>query len=439
MRPGEKLYEEILIDEERTRSTKFEKIFIAPPTERSTGGRRGLKDIIDAAAAGDEDRIVRGLGWGSGSIGRSIDEGGIRGRRFAGGSRPADLSSSWPRPRPRRNMEGPGARRKMAERPGTRAVQIQPSLVISNAGVDSNMFYSPSNPIKDFTLTAGPAATIYFRSQEVRPVRLRLAAVRLVLQDRAGEDLELLSSGIGPAQPEERLLQRGGVYSDARERWNTEIDIRPRRKELGFGGSALVKLAWKTSFAMAYRTVKYNYESIDHGGFNLRERLNRQESYANLSLYYQVAEDRRFFIDFEYGRYQFRIRDRGGPEGRRERRCLRRARVLAARAPRPGPDSSGYKKFDPLRAGTPNSRGSSATRFSRSGWPSPSSVRGSYLRDVQFSIWYGDAYYIETRPGVGVSLYPLPLPAARLRLFEGTESISCGRRRRDRRDPARRL
>ncbi|MBM4389418.1 MAG: hypothetical protein FJ088_16905, partial [Deltaproteobacteria bacterium] len=38
---------------------------------------------------------------------------------------------------------------------------IQPSLVISNAGVDSNLYYSPSDPVKDFTMTAGPAATVY--------------------------------------------------------------------------------------------------------------------------------------------------------------------------------------------------------------------------------------------------------------------------------------
>ncbi len=59
-RPGEKLYEEILIDEERTRSTKFEKIFIAPPVERLNG--KIMSDtsvLIDAAAAGDEDAVVR--------------------------------------------------------------------------------------------------------------------------------------------------------------------------------------------------------------------------------------------------------------------------------------------------------------------------------------------------------------------------------------------
>ncbi|MBP1768912.1 MAG: pglF [Candidatus Aminicenantes bacterium] len=59
VRPGEKLREEILIDEERTRSTKFEKIFIAPPVESLTGKVTDrVAEIVDAAAAGDDDGIT---------------------------------------------------------------------------------------------------------------------------------------------------------------------------------------------------------------------------------------------------------------------------------------------------------------------------------------------------------------------------------------------
>jgi FlaA1/EpsC-like NDP-sugar epimerase len=61
MRPGEKLFEEILIDAERSRVTKFERIYIAPATESLDGRTSGLKGVIDAAAAGDPDRVIRNL------------------------------------------------------------------------------------------------------------------------------------------------------------------------------------------------------------------------------------------------------------------------------------------------------------------------------------------------------------------------------------------
>jgi FlaA1/EpsC-like NDP-sugar epimerase len=61
MRPGEKLFEEILIENERDRATKFERIFITPATEELQGRELGLRGIIDAAVDGDKDRIIEHL------------------------------------------------------------------------------------------------------------------------------------------------------------------------------------------------------------------------------------------------------------------------------------------------------------------------------------------------------------------------------------------
>jgi FlaA1/EpsC-like NDP-sugar epimerase len=61
-RPGEKLYEEILIDEERTRATKFEKVFIAPPAESGNGAaRQAIDGLLEAARRGDTAAIRRTL------------------------------------------------------------------------------------------------------------------------------------------------------------------------------------------------------------------------------------------------------------------------------------------------------------------------------------------------------------------------------------------
>jgi hypothetical protein len=199
-----------------------------------------------------------------------------------------------------------------------------------------------------------------------------------------------------------------GKYSDARERWNTEIDIRPRRTEKGYGGSMLVKTSWKTSVALAYRSVVYDYESVEYeGGFNVRDRLNRQEDYFNVSAYYQAGSQKRFFLDFEYGLYNFEFADQGllkdsrsgaayaglefSPLGRRIRG---RVRV-------------GYKKFDILNPEGVDYQGLVGDSRLSLRVAKPILLRGSYVRDVRFSLWYGNAYYIESRPGVGASLYLL--------------------------------
>ena len=185
--------------------------------------------------------------------------------------------------------------------------RIQPQLVISNAGVDSNVFYSPSEPIKDYTVTAGPAATIYLPIHR-KFVLSAYGSPQYVWYSKTDRERtwNYYLNGAAQLSLKNVFFSFEGVYSDARERWNTEIDIRPRRTEEGYGGSALVRLAWKTSFSLGYRTVKYDYASVVYGdNFDVRERLNRQESYANLSFFYQASTQRRFFLDFEYGDYEF--------------------------------------------------------------------------------------------------------------------------------------
>lgn len=62
LRPGEKLFEEILIDEERTRVTHFKKVFIAPPIEVDAPEfHRNLAALLRAAETNDRSGIVECL------------------------------------------------------------------------------------------------------------------------------------------------------------------------------------------------------------------------------------------------------------------------------------------------------------------------------------------------------------------------------------------
>jgi FlaA1/EpsC-like NDP-sugar epimerase len=62
LRPGEKLFEEILIDAERAASTKFKKIFVARPIQVDKSAfSRNMAALLQSAEAGDEAGIVDGL------------------------------------------------------------------------------------------------------------------------------------------------------------------------------------------------------------------------------------------------------------------------------------------------------------------------------------------------------------------------------------------
>jgi len=287
--------------------------------------------------------------------------------------------------------------------------RIQPSLVISNAGVDSNLYYSTNEPIKDFTITAGPAGTVYVPIHR-KFVLSAYGSPQYVWYSKTDRERtwNYYFNGAAQLSLKNVFFSLEGNYSDARERWNTEIDIRPRRKEEGYGGSVLVKAAWKTSFSLGYRTVKYDYESVVYGdSFDVRERLNRQESYANFSLFYQASTQRRFFLDFEYGQYEFDFaiqaaigdsRSAAAYAGLDLSRLGRRVR---------GRIRVGYKKFDIRNPEGVDYQGVVGDSQVSVRLAKPFVIRGSYVRDVRFSLWYDNPYYVESRPGAGVSLYLL--------------------------------
>jgi len=301
-------------------------------------------------------------------------------------------------------------RRQMTQAPWhVGPFRIQPRLVISNAGVDSNIYYSPADPVRDYTVTAGPAATVYLPIHR-KFVLSASGSPQYVWYSKTVRERawNYYLSGTAQLSLKNVFLSVDGVHSDARERWNTEIDIRPRRKENGIGGSVLVNLAHRTSFSVGGRTVKYDYESVVYGsGFNVQERLNRRETYADLAIYRLSSSQRRFFLAFEYGAYSFDFASQAAigdsrsgaayagmefsPLGRRVRG---RVRV-------------GYKQFDVRTASGPDYRGIVGDSQLSIRLAKPLAVRGSYVRDVRFSLWYNNPYYVESRPGAGVSFYPL--------------------------------
>jgi FlaA1/EpsC-like NDP-sugar epimerase len=60
LRPGEKLYEEIMIDKERDKFTRFEKIFVTPPVEYVNSDLEArLEELVAVAEKGQDAEIIR--------------------------------------------------------------------------------------------------------------------------------------------------------------------------------------------------------------------------------------------------------------------------------------------------------------------------------------------------------------------------------------------
>jgi hypothetical protein len=286
-------------------------------------------------------------------------------------------------------------------------LKIQPAIVLSNMGVDSNIYYSPSEPIKDYTMTAGPAVTFYLPIYR-KFILSGTASPQYVYYVKTARERtwNYYLTGSAALSLRRVFLAFDWKYSDARERWNTEIDIRPRRKEDGLGGSFLVQTSYRTSLSVGFRQAKYDYENLNFDLFNVRDRLNRKEQYVDLSAYYQVTTRTKFLLDFEYGMFKFDFADTAAFKDSRSRAAYGGLEFSPTGRIR-GKARVGYKIFDIKNPEGTDYQGVVGDAQISVRLAKPLVVRASCTRDVNFSLWYNNAYYLGSTIGPGASLYVL--------------------------------
>ena len=128
--------------------------------------------------------------------------------------------------------------------------RIQPAISLSDVGYDSNVYYGyAGEPVVDYLVTAGPEFTVYLPMKKNVVLSVygspQYVYYRKTKQERswnyylAGRANIVLNSF---------FITVGGGGSDARQRWNTEVDIRPRRKAWNAEASILWQATKKTSF-----------------------------------------------------------------------------------------------------------------------------------------------------------------------------------------------
>lgn len=284
-------------------------------------------------------------------------------------------------------------------------IRIIPVVFITNVGYDSNVYGTPWNPVEDYTFTAGPGFYFYL------PVKKRFLfngsfspQYVYFYQEKKERTWNKYGSLSLYITLKRFLINFGKNYSDARERWNTEIDIRPRRKEDTSFLSISLQTKRRLSFSLGLKRSDYNYESLFYERFNFRDILNRVDSRFSGTIYYQIFPKTRFFVEYERGIIYF-----DNPESRRDSQS---STISTGFDFHPtsifnGKIKIGYEKFHPLQREGQDYKGvvgdTNLTlklfKFFR--------LRTFYHRDIEYSIWYNNVYFIETRYGAGFSIYGL--------------------------------
>lgn len=182
------------------------------------------------------------------------------------------------------------------------------AFLLSNAGHDSDVYFGTlANPIPDYMFSSG------LDIQAFLPLKNKIVfdffeSPRYVFYLNTKRERALNNTFRGQAHFvfDRFYVQAGGEFISAKQRLNTELNTNIRIKEDGINGLVLYQVSEEASLALQYRRLAYDFGNLTTEGVDIRQSLNRRESYVDLKVYLQQKERRRFYLSSEYGSYVFK-------------------------------------------------------------------------------------------------------------------------------------
>jgi hypothetical protein len=186
-------------------------------------------------------------------------------------------------------------------------VRVKPSIALTNAGIDGNVFNSKPAE-RDFTMTVTPRAEL-----SMRVARARLTGVvkeDLVYFHRFESERSANTSGQGTiVVPFNRLtLTASGEYLNIRDRPGFEIDARSQRTERGSSGTIEVRPFGKTFIGLTVSRADVRFDrDVTFFGSSLAHELNRTMMAASVSVRHQLTPVTSIIgrVDRQQDRFEF--------------------------------------------------------------------------------------------------------------------------------------
>ena len=185
--------------------------------------------------------------------------------------------------------------------------RLKPSFSIKNAGYDSNIFYSPHQPVADYTATptAGLRSVLLLGNRgflhfggEFGFLWFARTASQNYLNRYADAHLEFYLSRFT------FYIEEG--YAKARERFGYEIDIRSLHTTNSLNMGISYEPSDKVSLKFAYNQDLLSYDSqATFRGYRLDEILNHKKNSFGLTYRQQILPKTAALSEFNYIRYDF--------------------------------------------------------------------------------------------------------------------------------------
>jgi hypothetical protein len=277
---------------------------------------------------------------------------------------------------------------------------INPTLNLSNAGRDTNVFNDAKNPQEDFTVTITPATDLWLRFGPTW-IQGNIREDIIWFQKFASERSANNTYAVKWVVPLNRLtVTPSWAYADTHERPGFEIDARVEHTQLNYAAAAEYRLFTKTFIGAEGRRVKTDF--VDGATFqntNLHDELNRTSTFGGVNIRHQLTPLTSLNLTgaMSQDRFEFdRLRNSDSVNVSGALRFDPSALIKGGAA-------IGYRDFKPLSPDLPSYRGSTMAVDLTYILLGMSRFTFVANRDVQYSYDINQPYYLQTSLNGSVS------------------------------------
>jgi hypothetical protein len=286
--------------------------------------------------------------------------------------------------------------------------RIYPTVFFRNIGYDDNVYRQrdQDGPISDFTATVSPVLNtfILYKNRVILDFSLNPEYVYFVKTERERALNFEVSSGVKINLFNRFVLSGEYLYERARRRASSEFDVRANQVLNSVQGRFFYETARETSFGLTAILRQYDFEDELAPGqeIYLSRLLNRREQTLNGEFYYRLSPETFLFLTAGYTDYRFdddesRWRDSYSYQGSGGVRFPILGNVR-------GTISLGYKRLIP-RVGYKKSFTGPIGNTNIEARVRRFIFRGRFSKDVRFSYWTNNAFFVEYVYGAGISFY----------------------------------
>jgi hypothetical protein len=270
---------------------------------------------------------------------------------------------------------------------------LSPTLVITNFGIDDNIFNDATDPKRDFTVTVTPRLQARLRSGKV--LLSGTLATGLVYYQKNDDERSIDYAADGRVDVDLGWFQPYALASllDTRERLNVELDERAPRTQTALAVGTRVLLSPKTGLVFDYRQAGLDFaEGTTFDGVPLSQSLNSTTKTLEGGLELYLTPLTTFSV------VASRQTDRFDQSPEKDADTLRILPSIRMEAPAiiRGSLAVGYRRFSAIDPETPDYSGLMVQGSLTHTFAEQTKVDLLLSRDVQYSFEETEPYYLTT-------------------------------------------